>query len=102
MGNKTREWQQARRLLKVAFEKAGITTCELKLDKNCWRDNGLSFAHSKKRGDIEDSELYEVVLGCAYCHTLIEGMRKDDMTKLVRDTIAKRVRQLVLPDRCYL
>jgi hypothetical protein len=101
VGNKTREWQQAKRVLKPAFEDAGITECELRLDANCWRNNGLSWAHSKKRGDIRGGELYEVVVGCAYCHTMIEGMPKDKMTKLVREVIAKRTRQPVLPEGCY-
>ena len=99
--NKTEAWQQARRILKVAFEDAGITTCEVKLDGNCWNNNGLSFAHSKKRADIQGAELYEAVLACAYCHTVIEGMRKEKMTKLVRKIIAERIRQPVLPEGCY-
>lgn len=97
MGNKTREWQHARRILKIAFEAAGITRCELMLDENCWHTSCLSWAHSKKRGDIVGNEIYEVVLACAYCHTMIEGMPKDNMTQLVRDTIAKRARQPLLP-----
>jgi hypothetical protein len=96
MANKTREWQDAKRVLKPAFEKAGITFCELRLDKSCWGSVGLSWAHSKKRADIEDDELYEVVVACAYCHTIIEGMPKEKMTKLVRGIIAKRICQPVL------
>lgn len=97
MGNKTQEWAHAKRILKIAFEAAGITCCELQLNRQCWHNDGLSWAHSKKRGDIVGDEIYEVVLGCAYCHTVIEGMPKEKMTKLVRGVIKKRARQPLLP-----
>jgi hypothetical protein len=99
VANKVQEWLAARRVLKSAFQEAGITICEVKLDDNCWNNNGLSFAHSKKRHDIEGDELYEVVLACAYCHTMIEGMKKADMTKFVRNIIANRTCQPVLATR---
>jgi hypothetical protein len=90
---RVQQWDNARKKLKIAFRQVGITTCEVRLDGNCWRDNGLSFAHSKKRNDIQGDELYEVVLACAYCHTMMEGMDKEAMTKLVRSIIAKRICQ---------
>ena len=86
-GKKTDSWKEVLAELKVRFERAGITSCELRLD-GCWRNNALSFAHSKKRRKIEEGELTETCLLCVPCHQKIE-FRKD-MTEIVRGVINQR------------
>ncbi len=95
-GRKTQEWETARRKLKIAFEAAGITSCEVRC-KGCWRDNALSFAHSKKRANIKGDEIYEVVLACAsICHQILEEMPEARMTEVVRSIISHRITPVVL------
>lgn len=90
-GKKTREWERVRRQLKKRFMAAGITTCELKFPQ-CWCDNTLGFAHSRKRLDpLYDSR--EVVLACGSCHTAIEGFTHEGMLEEVKAIIANRERQ---------
>lgn len=52
----------------------------------------LSFAHSKKRDDIQNKEEYEeVILACIDpCHRDIENMPKEKMLQIVQEIIAKR------------
>ncbi len=69
VGKKTREWERVRRILKVQFEKWGITCCEL-----CGSDFALSFSHRVKRRFIEDEkELRTVILVCARHHEYLEN-----------------------------
>lgn len=51
VGKKTAEWDRVRAKLKPRFARAGIVRCEVMLP-GCWRDNGLGFAHSKKRRNV--------------------------------------------------
>lgn len=89
-GKKTREWDKVRAKLKVAFEKAGITSCEIKCE-GCWLDAGLGFAHSVKRRFITTPELMaEAALACINCHNLIEAMPHTRMADVVRTVIAHR------------
>lgn len=92
-GKKTREWERVRRQLKKRFMAANITRCEVKLPQ-CWHDDGLSFAHGKKRRFLTDNELSElVVLACPPCHTFLEGRTHDAMLAIVEDIIKTRERQ---------
>lgn len=93
VGKKTREWEKVRRQLKKRFMAAGIIECEIGFAQ-CWRDNGLSFAHGKKRRELIGDELKTlVVLACAPCHTAIEGMDREYMLHRIMGIIANRERQ---------
>ncbi len=67
--SKVQIWNKARKELKVQFEEAGITRCELRLP-DCTPNNYLGFAHTTKRRDVKD--LKKVVLSCANCHSKVE------------------------------
>lgn len=67
--SKVQIWNRIRKQLKKDFEKAGITSCELKLE-GCVHNNFLGFAHTKKRRDVTD--LRRVVLACQNCHERVE------------------------------
>lgn len=81
-----------REQLKPRFEAVGITRCEFRYD-GCWRDNGLSFAHTKKRRNLRDGELEIVALACIPCHNKIELLKEEVMTKVVLEVIAQRICQ---------
>jgi|SRR6185369_16343103 len=83
-GRKTREWSSVRVWLKRAFEKRGITTCEFGfIHHDCWRDNGLSFAHSHKRNDPH-FQMYAVALACPPIHQVLdEVFTHDQMAQAV-------------------
>lgn len=89
LGKKGHEWEKVRRQIKPKFERAGITTCELELP-GCWFDNGLTFAHAKKRRNLGPGELSVVALACCHCHDHIEAMPESEMGRIVMETIAKR------------
>ena len=91
-GKKTREWERTRAKLKPRFEAIGLTHCEFDYE-GCWRNNGLSFAHAKKRRNLRPGELEVVALACANCHNLLELMREPQMTQAVMNVIAKRICQ---------
>jgi hypothetical protein len=86
-GKKVDAWEATRKELIPRFQAAGITSCELRYD-GCWKNNALSFAHSKKRRHIEAQELWEVCLCCVPCHQVLEN--RPDMTEIVRSVIARR------------
>lgn len=90
-GKKTAAWDATRAALKVVFARAGIVTCELRY-QGCWRDNALSFAHSRKRRNIPRGSilLQEVALCCTACHDKIECLPEAEMAQIVRQTIAAR------------
>ena len=88
---------EARSMQAVAFEQAGITSCELRLQrfqqpgKKCLGDWSCAFAHGKKRsaGRINDEERkYLVIWACQNCHDEIEG--KPGMLAIVCLTIIAR------------
>ena len=90
-GKKTKEWERVRKELKKQFYESDITVCELDLN-GCWFNNGLGFAHTRKRRNVID--LYCVVLACNPCHQKIEyesekytGM---DMETYLESIIARR------------
>jgi hypothetical protein len=74
----------------VRFQVAGITSCELGYP-GCFRNNFLSFAHSKKRRYItSQEELEEVCLACQKCHDDVEYSGRKNMYNTVRSVIARR------------
>ncbi|MEA2113518.1 MAG: hypothetical protein U9P63_02575 [Patescibacteria group bacterium] len=89
--SKIKEWEIARKKLKIEYENRGITTCELRF-KGCWRNNALGFHHRHKRlwyyskpellGDFD-----QTILCCNNCHQKIENDRE-----LNRETF-KRLRK---------
>ena len=88
VGEKVSAWSKTRDELILRFEKAGITQCELRYS-GCWKNNALSFAHSKKRRFItSQEEMVEVVLCCTSCHQIAEY--SPDMYEIVRRVIASR------------
>lgn len=86
---KPTKWDKIRSELKVKFEAAGITTCELHYP-GCFRDNYLGFAHSKRRRHIVGDEIYEVILACNPCHDLLDSLPAEKTTEAVRSIISKR------------
>lgn len=106
LGKKGKAWNEARRKLKDAFLAAGITSCELRAAirrtipaarLDCWRDNGLGFAHTHKRRNITTPEgLLEVALSCNNCHDFVEGLKENEMAAIIRNAIARRQTPVVL------
>jgi hypothetical protein len=88
VGDKTDAWTKTRAELVVRFQAAGITTCELRY-VGCWKNNALSFAHSKKRRKVSsDEELRECILACVPCHNRLEYGK--NMYEIVQRVIASR------------
>lgn len=91
-GKKTREWESVRAKLKVRFERAGITTCEVRAE-GCWRDDGLGFMHTlKRRNIVTPQQLEEVALGCNHCHDIFELMPEAIMGDRIRAIISNRLK----------
>jgi hypothetical protein len=105
-GRKTKDWNNAKRKLKIAFAEVGLTYCEvglfltsqyledpLEIDRvRSYRHQfALGFAHGKKRRWLGGDELLTfVALSCQDCHDYIEY--RDDMSEIVQGTIdARRV-----------
>jgi hypothetical protein len=93
-GKRTIAWENARRYLKSRFLEWGITRCEWPWPHACWHDNGLSFAHSKKRLNMKGDEIYEVALLCPVAHNLVESLPEREMTKMIRKIIKTREEKL--------
>lgn len=74
------------------FKAAGITRCEFGYD-GCWRDNGLTFAHMRKRRNLREGELEKVALACMSCHNKLELMPENIMTLAVLKVIQERICQ---------
>ena len=87
IGKRGSEWTKVRASLKREFEARGITTCEAKLP-GCWRDNGLGFAHTRKRRNVTD--LRRVALLCNHCHDEFERKPEPEMERLIEAIIAAR------------
>lgn len=86
LGRKGKADAKNRRELKKEFAEKGITRCE-----HCQTDNGLTFAHSKKRKDIKtEFDKKEVALLCLPEHMRIEQLPPVEMAREVRAYIAKR------------
>lgn len=91
-GKRTKEWQRLREQLKPRFAAVGITHCEFKY-KGCWYDNGLGFAHLRKRANLRDGELRVVALACNICHDMLELLPEEEMARTVQRAITNRVLQ---------
>lgn len=90
VGKATKEWNAVRRRLKVQYEAAGITECELGYP-GCTRDNFLSFAHGRKRRHLQGDELEKLVcLACLNCHERIERLPESAMCGVVELVISER------------
>ena len=93
-GKKTKAWDAARAIIKQRFEKAGITTCELrgsdKVPHDCGNDNYLGFAHDAKRRKLTADDLYRVILICNFAHDIIEVWPAEKMKAIVNETIQSR------------
>lgn len=94
LGKKGREWQGARKQLKLFFENATIMECELKYE-NCTKDDFLTWAHSLKRRYIDRNsgrgdQLLECILACQNCHQRIEFLPKEQMEQIVLEIIKNR------------
>lgn len=87
---KIQEWDEVRADLKLQFQNVlKITECEAKLS-DCWVNNGLTFAHAKKRRYLSKEELYDVILCCIQCHTTIENYQHSQMQEFVETIINNR------------
>jgi hypothetical protein len=98
-GKRTEAWEKARAVLKGRFEAAGIITCELRF-QGCWYDNGLGFAHTKKRRHLEGGDLYRVVLACNHCHDLVELLPEREMTAILERRIMRREKPIAPHCHC--
>jgi hypothetical protein len=89
-GRRTNDWIKIRRKLKVQYEAAGITQCELGYE-GCKRDTWLSFAHGRKRRHLQGDELETLtILCCTCCHDKIEYLKPEEMLAIVRNVIFQR------------
>lgn len=95
--SKVQEWSKIKKIQEKAFEKAEITSCELKLTM-CKPKSFLAFAHGKKRKELSGNELANlIVLACQPCHEHIEyNIPKNQMLQVVEDTI--RARKIKVPE----
>lgn len=92
MGEKGTAWNNAKRKLKPAFVRAGITRCEL-----CGSGFNLQFAHAEKRRFITTKrQLFEVALLCGEDHAAIEILPHWQMALVVRGCISKRETPVVI------
>lgn len=91
LGKKGLVWEATRKRLKVRFEAAGITRCEV-----CGSGWALGFAHRKKRANITTQEELEIVaLLCnSPCHDALEILPESEMGERVDALIAARERSV--------
>lgn len=89
-------WIPLRARLKVAFERAGITRCEMGRAR-CLGALFLGFAHSKKRRFIVSQKDREcVALLCVECHNFVELMPRQKMEETILNIIANRESKVIL------
>lgn len=83
IGRRTKSWLAVWAWLKPRLEKAGRTSCEFDfLPHDCW--GRLDPAHSKKRRDMKDLDIYAVGIACAQAHRILdEVMTHAQMEKAV-------------------
>lgn len=104
--SKVAEWNRIKREITPYFIENDIyNICELGLEGCTGNAIGLTYAHSKKRGDIATKEpertreLKEVVRACPACHHKIEYIPKElggrkKMYEIVTEVIRKREERL--------
>lgn len=95
--SKIQEWSKIKKIQEKAFLRAEITECELKLTM-CKPKMFLTFAHGKKRKELNQGELANlIVLACQPCHEYIEyKIPKSQMLQIVQDTI--KARKVPIPE----
>lgn len=89
LGKRGKAWSAARAQAKVQFQAAAITECEARKE-GCWRNNGLGFAHLKKRRNLVQGELQIVVLLCNPCHDIFELLPEAEMGRQLQEIINAR------------
>jgi hypothetical protein len=90
IGKKTRASLDAVAEMKLEYAAVGITECEIKFPKICWRNNALSFAHLKKRRKLSKEDIKKTVLACIPCHDTVEIWPAEEMEQFLQDIINKR------------
>lgn len=93
-GKRMLAWESERTRLKKKFDRWGITSCELRYPGGCWGDNGLGFAHAKKRRFLKPEELGIVILACNRCHDILESLPHELMEVEVMQVIRSREKKL--------
>lgn len=89
IGKKGKAWNEARAQAKTVFKARAIVTCEAGLG-GCWRNNGLGFAHLKKRRNLKDGDLQMIVLLCNPCHDKFEILPEAEMGQRLQAIIDAR------------
>lgn len=89
VGRKTNGWSKIRRELISRFELCGIRGCELRLD-GCMGNFGTAFMHKKRRRHLTQEGLYEVCIGCAFCHQATDDQGDEVMFLTVTEAINRR------------
>lgn len=93
LGKKSKAWAKTRRKLKQESVAQGIERCELRYE-GCWGDNGLGYAHGRKRRHLQGDELKTLtILVCNSCHDKIEYLGPERMLEIVETVIANRERE---------
>ncbi len=86
-GKRVDQWDRIRAKLKIQFERAFITRCEM-----CGSSYALGFCHRFPRRMCDENELHIVALVCNDpCHKIIDGSGHANMKNMVEGLIAKRV-----------
>ena len=91
-GKKTRNWENARVVLKKMFEAWEITRCEIKLE-GCFNDDFLGFAHTERRNNLNQEDVRspnKVVLACQSCHDKVDFRMDRKEAKLLLEGIIKK------------
>ena len=88
-GKRGLAWDRTRAKLKVRFERAGLTRCEV-----CGTDNALGFADSKPRRMITtQAEMEEVALLCNADHHEADSHGHENQENVIKFIISKRETQ---------
>lgn len=91
-GKKVTAWEVARVSLIKLFTTWSITTCEIKLDGICIKDNFLGFAHTERRRKLSEADVKspeKVVLACQPCHHVVDFVMDRTDAKLLLEKIIK-------------
>lgn len=98
VGPRTLAWRVAWRFLKPKLEAAGRTRCEFdwpEVAHECW--GPIDPAHSKKRFQMQENDIYAVAISCREFHDYLDTMCSHDrMEELVLEAI-NRHGGLILP-----
>lgn len=91
IGKKSKQWIEARKEVVEHFEQIGLPiVCEAQLE-GCTRTMFLTFAHSRKRRNIESAEqLKEIALLCSTCHSIVDRWKPENTEYYIKQLIEKR------------